>query len=120
VARTVLPPVGIHPRQRGGRRADEEIGEIARGTERTLSAIDRSVEPPYGDPPSLTAPDVWQAELGNGVRVYGIDDREVPLVQLELRMKGGQLLEEPGRTGVSNLLAESMMAGRSLSSPMRQ
>ena len=97
--------------------AEEEIGEIARGTERTPSAIDRSVEPPYGDPPSLTAPDVWQAELDNGVPVYGIEDRELPLVQFELRMKGGQLLEEPGRTGVANLLAESLMAGTATKTP---
>jgi zinc protease len=97
--------------------AEAEIGEIERGTERTPSAIDRSVEPPYGDPPSLTAPDVWEAALGNGVPVFGIEDREVPLVQLELRIKGGQLLEEPGRTGVANLLAESMMAGTATKTP---
>ena len=97
--------------------AEEEIGEIVRGTELTSSAIDRSVEPPYGESPSLTAPDVWRDELANGVPVLGIEDREVPLVQFELRIRGGQLLEEPGRTGVANLLAESMLAGTATKTP---
>jgi zinc protease len=97
--------------------AEAELGEIQRGEERTPSAIDRSVEPPYGDPPTLTAPEVWQAELANGVPVLGIEDREVPLVQFELRMKGGQLLEDPARVGVANLLAESMTAGTASKTP---
>jgi zinc protease len=91
--------------------AEEELGAIARGEARTPSAIDRSVEPPFGDPPTLTAPEVWRAELDNGVPVLGIEDHEVPLVQFSLRIEGGQLLEQAERTGVANLLAESMMAG---------
>ncbi len=97
--------------------AEAEIGEIVRGTRRTPSAIDRSVEPPYGDPPSLRAPTVWSAELPGGVEVLGIEDHEVPLVQFELRIRGGQLVERPGRVGVANLLAESMMAGTANRTP---
>jgi zinc protease len=97
--------------------AEAELAEIVRGDARTPSEIDRSVEPPYGDPPTLTAPDVWRASLSNGVPVLGIEDREVPLVQFELRVKGGQLLEAPGRVGVANLLAESMMAGTASKTP---
>jgi len=91
--------------------AEAELGEIVRGEERTPSAIDRSVEPPYGDPPALSAPVVWRAELTNGLPVLGIEDREVPLVQFELRIKGGQLFDDPELIGVANLLAESMSAG---------
>ncbi|MDA0328187.1 MAG: pitrilysin family protein [Gemmatimonadetes bacterium] len=97
--------------------AEDEIGEIIRGDARTASAIDRATEPPYGTSPSLIAPTVWQAELANGVPILGIVDHEVPLVQFELRMKGGHLLEERGRVGVANLLAESMLAGTATKSP---
>lgn len=97
--------------------AEEEIGRVARGEERTPSAIDRSVEPPFGPSPSLKAPVVWRAALDNGVPVLGIEDREVPLVQFELRIEGGQLLEERGKTGVANLLAESMTAGTANRTP---
>lgn len=97
--------------------AEAEIGEVARGDARTPSAIDRSVEPPFGASPSLTAPSVWRASLDNGVPVLGIEDREVPLVQFELRIAGGQLLETPGQTGVANLLAQSMTAGTASRTP---
>ena len=97
--------------------AEAEIGEIIRGDARTPSAIDRSAEPPYGEAPSLSAPPVWETALASGVEVFGIEDREVPLVQFELRVKGGQLVEEPARVGVANLLAESMTAGTANRTP---
>lgn len=97
--------------------AEAEIGEIQRGETRTPSVIDRASEPPYGEAPTLRAPTVWQAELANGVPVLGIEDREVPLVQFDLRIDGGQLVEAPGRVGVANLLAESMTAGTANRTP---
>ncbi len=97
--------------------AEAEIGEIIRGDARTPSAIDRSAEPPYGEAPSLSAPAVWETALASGVEVFGIEDREVPLVQFELRVKGGQLVEEPARVGVANLLAESMTSGTANRTP---
>ncbi len=78
---------------------------------RTPSAIDRSVEPDFGEAPTLRAPAVWEDALDNGVRVLGIQDSEIPLVQFELRMRGGLLLEDPDRVGVANLLAEIMTEG---------
>ncbi len=97
--------------------AEAELGEISRGAARTPSAIDRSVEPPYGSSPTLSAPAVWRAELANGIPVLGIEDREVPLVQFRLRVDGGALLESPDRRGLANLLAESMMAGTARRTP---
>src|SRR5690606_26004757 len=55
--------------------------------------------------------------LANRVRVFGIEDHETPLVQFELRIRGGQLVEAPGRVGVANLLAETMMAGTARRTP---
>ena len=84
---------------------------------RTPSLIDRSVEPPFGPAPTLQAPTVWQGELANGVRVLGIEDRETPLVQFELRIQGGQMAEAPGRVGIANLLAETMTQGTANRTP---
>ncbi len=97
--------------------AEAEIGEIARGEVKTASNFDRSVEPPFGSSPSLRAPTVWRTELSNALPLFGIEDREVPLVQFELSMRGGQLFETPGRVGVANLLAESMTAGTAKRTP---
>ncbi|MEK9500489.1 pitrilysin family protein [Gemmatimonadota bacterium DH-20] len=107
----------------GSERAEVEVEPIVLGAEaevviddrgdieRTPSRIDRSVEPPFGPAPVLRAPAVWEADLDNGVAVLGIADTELPLVQFELTMRGGLLLEDPARVGVANLLAESMTEG---------
>lgn len=98
--------------------AEEPVEVRDRGDiPRTPSSFDRSVEPPFGDPPTLTAPRVWEGTLSNGVRVLGIEDRKIPLVQFELRIPGGQLLEEPGRVGVANLLALTMTEGTARRTP---
>jgi len=86
--------------------------QVVRGEERTPGgSFDRSVEPPFGASPTLRAPSVWQAEMSNGVPVKGIEDREIPLVQFELNFRGGLLLEDPAKVGVSQLLAASMTEG---------
>ena len=91
--------------------AEAELDAVSRGEAKTASAIERSVEPPYGESPTLSAPDVWRTELSNGVPVLGVVDDEVPLVQFQLRIKGGQLLDDPHKVGVANLLAETMTEG---------
>ena len=91
---------------------------VERGDERTPSgAFDRSVEPPYGPSPRVRAPEVWRETLANGLSVLGVEDRETPMVQFELSFRGGMLLEEPGRTGVANLLAETMLEGTANRTP---
>lgn len=90
---------------------------VTRGEQRTPSRLDRSVEPPYGDAPTLSAPAVWRTELGNGMKVLGTEDREVPLVQFEIRLRGGHLVENPGKVGVANLLAQSMVEGTANRTP---
>ncbi len=98
--------------------AEEELVVADRGSVlRTPSAIDRSVEPPFGAPPNLEAPAVWGDTLPNGLGVLGIESREIPLVQFSLRMKGGLLLDDPVKIGVANLLAETMTEGTARRAP---
>lgn len=79
--------------------------------EPTPSSFDRSVEPPYGPSPEVSIPDVWKDELANGLKIYGIENKEVPLVQFNIVIPGGQLLEDLDKTGVSNLMASMMTKG---------
>lgn len=91
---------------------------VERGDERTPGgAFDRSAEPPYGTSPSVRAPQVWRETLANGLSVLGVEDAETPIVQFQLTFRGGTLLEEPGRTGVANLLAETMLEGTANRTP---
>src|SRR5687767_3642627 len=85
--------------------------------EKTPSGFDRSKEPPYGKEPKITIPSVWQTKLGNSMRIAGIENKEVPLVQFDLVIDGGLLLENIDKVGVSNLLARMMTQGTKNKTP---
>jgi zinc protease len=85
--------------------------KIAAKYTKTPSKINRSVEPPYGKSPALSVPNVWKEELSNGIKVFGIENSEVPLVRFNLVIDGGQLLEKMDKLGVANLTASLMNRG---------
>lgn len=98
--------------------AEEEFdASIVATYERTPSSFDRSVEPPYGESPELNIPEVWKRELSSGLKVYGIENDEVPLVQFQMQIAGGLLLENKDKVGVSNLLANLMTKGTKNKTP---
>jgi zinc protease len=92
--------------------ADEEI-EI----EKTPSAFDRSVKPEEGTPPGLNLPETWAATLENGIKVYGIENRELPLVEFSLVIDGGHRFDTPEKNGVANLMSDIMMEGTANKTP---
>ncbi|MGY8914740.1 MAG: M16 family metallopeptidase [Flavobacteriales bacterium] len=85
--------------------------------EKTPSSFDRSQEPPYGENPDVKVPEVWKDTLPSGMRLYGIENQEVPLVQFQMQITGGMLLEDPEKIGVSNLLAQLMTKGTKNKTP---
>ncbi len=97
--------------------AEAEFTAVWNDERSPAGAFDRSVEPPFGPSPSLAAPAVWTETLDNGLRLVGVEDRELPLVNFELYFRGGMLLDEPGRVGVANLLAATMLEGTANRSP---
>ncbi|CAI8337149.1 MAG: putative zinc protease [Polaribacter sp. SA4-10] len=78
---------------------------------KTPSSFDRSIEPPYGETPSLAVPKVYENSLANGLKIFGIENNEVPLVRFNLKIDGGQLLESMDRLGVANLTASLLNKG---------
>jgi len=92
--------------------AEEDFdASVAADYEPTPSSFDRSSEPAYGEAPAINPPAVWQTELSNGIDAYGIENSEVPLVDFDLTVSGGQLQESLGKPGVANMLAELMNKG---------
>jgi zinc protease len=98
---------------------EEEIvqgaeAEVSQGEEavyrHTVTEADRS-EPPLGDPPLVTSPEVWTARQDNGLAVFGIESNGGALISFDLTLAGGQLLDPPGKTGVAGLLASLLMEG---------
>jgi zinc protease len=77
-----------------------EIAGIAEEKiEKTPSSIDRTIEPLSGKEPEVTTPKVWKAKLANGIEVAGIENTELPLVNINISINGGigqDKLELPG------------------------
>ncbi len=83
---------------------DEEIVK-------TKTVLDRSVQPPIGPDPEVTIPPVWRAEMDNGMKVLGIVHSELPLVQYQISILGGQMSDDITKPGVANLVATLMNSG---------
>jgi zinc protease len=85
--------------------------KIAATYKKTPSTFDRSKEPAYGNAPSLAVPKVYEDSLENGLKIFGIESDEVPLVRFNLTINGGQLLESMNKLGVANLTAGLLNKG---------
>jgi zinc protease len=98
--------------------AEAEVNPNVTATyERTPSSFDRTKEPPYGPAPEVKIPVIWEQKFSNGMRVLGIENREVPLTQFEIVIDGGQLLEDINKIGVANLMARMLTQGTARKTP---
>lgn len=93
----------------------EEEGDIA--IVKTTSSFDRSIEPEFGEAPLVTPPSIYTTELGNGMKVYGVEANELPLVNFSFRIMGGHYLDTPDKVGVASLLTDIMMEGTANKTP---
>jgi len=84
---------------------------------KTPSSFDRSVQPAIGNDPEITLPTVWTAEAGNGIKIWGINHTEVPLVRYSLVISGGHLLDQPDKAGVASFLAAMLKEGTATKTP---
>jgi zinc protease len=85
---------------------------------KTPTSFDRSVMPVDGPDPELKLPVVWKSDLPNGMKVLGIEQNELPLVQFTIELKGGHYLDDLSKPGVSNLVSELMMEGTKNKTPL--
>ncbi len=84
---------------------------------KTPSLIDRTVEPPVGKPPEVKVPEVWKATLSNGIRVYGIENKELPLVDFSLIINGGIQQDKIDLPGVAGMVASVLPQGTKNKTP---
>lgn len=82
------------------------------------SSFDRSTEPAQGPTPLVNIPKIWQGELPNGIKVYGIEYRELPLVEFMIHVRGGMLLDEPGKEGQAYLTGRMLTEGTKNRTPI--
>ncbi|HUV00157.1 MAG TPA: pitrilysin family protein [Bacteroidales bacterium] len=84
---------------------------------KTPTKFDRSVQPPVGPDPVVTIPAVWTGSLSNGMKLYGIKQSELPLVQYSIVISGGHLLDAIDKGGVASLTASLMNEGTKNKTP---
>ena len=78
---------------------------------KTPSAINRTLEPPDGKAPEVNVPSVWKATLSNGIMVYGIQNTELPLVELNMVIDGGVTQDNTDLPGVASMVAGVLPQG---------
>jgi len=84
---------------------------------KTKTNFDRSVRPGFGEDPKLTIPSVWDSKLSNGLKVYGIEQSELPLIQFNIVLRGGHYLDNIEKSGVANLIAKVINQGTKNKTP---
>ena len=91
--------------------ANEEVSQGEEAVyEKTPTKYDRN-EPEFGELPMLKAPEVYTTSLSNGIEIYGIENDELPLVQFDITIPGGHLLDPKDKAGLSYLMTDLMMEG---------
>lgn len=84
---------------------------------KTPTKLDRSVKPVIGPDPEVTIPNPWKESLSNGMKVWGIVQNELPLVQYSIIINGGHMLDKVEKTGVANMVASMMNEGTKNKTP---
>jgi zinc protease len=97
---------------------DKTVEDTTDEIAKTPSNFDRSVEPTQGPAPALSIPSSWKTELSNGMKVYGIEQNEIPTVNFSLVIEGGHLLDDMNNNGVANLMTDIMMEGTANKTPL--
>ncbi len=110
---TKAPVVEEEVKENVEKKVEDAESEVVK----TPSKFDRSIEPGQGITPALKIPSSWTAELSNGIKVYGIEQNEIPTVNFSLVMEGGHLLDDKNKNGVANLMTDIMMEGTANKTP---
>ncbi|HBC80285.1 MAG TPA: peptidase M16 [Bacteroidales bacterium] len=84
---------------------------------KTPTKFDRSVQPPVGPDPEVTLPAVWTSSLSNGMKLFGIKQSELPLVQYSIIISGGHLLDGVDKAGLASMTASLMNEGTKNKTP---
>jgi len=96
---------------------DVEVIERNNEVIKSPSNFDRSIEPGQGVSPKLNIPESWSATTANQMKVLGVEQTELPLVNFSLIIDGGHMLDSFDKNGVANLMTDIMMEGTANRTP---
>ena len=78
---------------------------------RAAQKPDRSTPPKPGPPPALKLPPVQKSTLSNGLRVWVVEQHEVPLVQVNMIIRAGSAADPQGKYGVASMTSNMLDEG---------
>ena len=84
---------------------------------KSASELDRTLEPAAGKETEAKVPEIWKAELANGIKVYGIENKELPLVSMSIVIDGGVSQDNTGLPGVASMTARVLPQGTKNKTP---
>ncbi len=64
--------------------------------------------PPLGP---INLPDIEEVKLDNGMRLYLLEDKTLPLIEASVRIHGGSYLEPAEKIGLASLVGELLRSG---------
>jgi len=74
-------------------------------------AFDRSIQPSAGENPIVEVPEFWHQTWPNGIKVIGTTYDELPLTNITIKIKAGQLFEPTNKAGIAEILANLLTEG---------
>jgi predicted Zn-dependent peptidase len=74
-------------------------------------APDRSRPPAVGPAPALTLPAIQRRQLSNGLKLWIVELHDVPVVQVNLVVRGGTAGDPVGQYGIASLTAGMLVEG---------
>ena len=110
----VIPEEKIVPKED----KEKNIASTVKPLDEIPGSFDRNIQPVPGPDPEVKIPAIWEDTPGKGLKLYGIEQKELPLVQFSITLKGGMLLDSPEKTGTANLLSDLMMEGTKNKTPL--
>ena len=91
--------------------ADVPHQEVDRSQAEIKETFDRAVMPRPGPTPKFTPPPVVRRTLSNGLEVLVAERHELPILTLNLVVKGGETLVPAGKEGLASLTAALLTEG---------
>lgn len=77
----------------------------------TAQTPDRTRPPAVGAAPGFALPQIQKRQLANGMPVWIVEQHEVPVVQVNLVIKGGTSADPQGKFGVGSMAAAMLTEG---------
>ncbi|MUK63974.1 insulinase family protein [Aliivibrio fischeri] len=94
----------------------QKIDENSLDVRRAVDDFDRSIMPQPSKGVTAKTPEIYRANLSNGIEVLGTEAIETPTIQLQIAIPAGNRYVAKGKEGLASLTAAMMEEGTTTSS----